>query len=203
MRKQNVVIKPSVQEAETAVRTLIRWLGDDPSRPGLLDTPERVLAGYGEFFSGYEMKPEEVLSRTFDDIAQFEGIVLLKNIKFHSICEHHMLPIIGKVDVAYTPKTRVVGISKIARVVDVFAKRLQLQERMTSQIAKAIFDNLDCFGVAVSVTASHDCMNSRGIKKSNTLMQTTSMLGDFKEKSELRNHFLSMISTNDNSESGI
>lgn len=186
--------RPSLHEAEEAVRTLIRWIGDNPARSGLLDTPKRVLSGYTEMCSGYETNAEKILERTFEDTEQFGGIVLLKDIKFNSICEHHMLPIIGKADVAYIPKIRVVGISKIARVVEIFARRLQLQERMTSQIANSIFNHLNCSGVAVSIVASHDCMSARGIKKTNSTMQTTSMVGDFETDMALRNNFFTMIS---------
>lgn len=176
--------KPTRVEAEAAVRTLIAWAGDDPSREGLLETPRRVTDAYREFFAGYEECPIEVLSRTFDDVGGYDDIVLLRNIDFNSHCEHHMVPFVGKAHVAYLPSDRVVGISKIARAVEIFARRLQTQETMTAQIAKAIDEALNPRGVAVMLDAVHECMSLRGVKKANVSTITTTFTGSFKQAHE-------------------
>ena len=187
--------KPSREEAEEAVRVLLKWAGDNPEREGLIDTPRRVVESYEEFFTGYNTSPSEVLSKDFSDVEGFDDMVMLKKIKFTSFCEHHVLPIIGYVDIAYIPDGSVVGISKIARIVDIFAKRLQMQERFTVQIAKSLNQYLKPQGVAVSVVAHHQCMGLRGVKKESTQMYTSFMLGAFDKNLELRNKFLSLIST--------
>lgn len=184
--------RPSREEAEAAVRTLLRWTGDDPDREGLLDTPSRVVRAYREFFWGYDENPTKMLARTFEETEGYDEMVLLKNISFESHCEHHMVPIIGTAHVAYLPKDRVVGISKLARVVEVFAKRLQIQEKMTAQIADAIQDALDPRGVAVVVSAQHQCMTMRGVKKSGVSMVTTRMLGSFKEDPMAKSEFMAL-----------
>jgi GTP cyclohydrolase I len=187
------VIRPSVEEAEEAVRTLIRWAGDDPSRDGLLDTPKRVVNAYNDFFSGYEMDPVEILSRTFDEDAGYDDIVMLRDIDINSHCEHHMIPFIGKAHVAYFPTGRVVGISKLARVVEIYARRLQTQETMTAQIAGAIDEALKPKGVAVIIEAVHQCMSLRGIKKPNVATITSKFTGVFKTDTNLQNRFMLMI----------
>ena len=181
------------KEAEEAVKTLIKWTGDDPNREGLKDTPKRVINAYNEFFSGYNESPEKVLSKTFDDVNGYEDIVMLKDITLHSHCEHHMVPIIGKVHLAYLPIKRVVGISKLARVVDIFAKRLQTQETMTQQIGETIQKSLDAKGVAIYVEALHQCMTTRGVKKEGVSTITTCFLGEFKNNEKMENKFLNFI----------
>ena len=187
-------IKPSRLEAEDAVRTLIRWAGDDPSREGLIDTPNRVIKSYEEFFSGYASDPEEILSRSFEETAGYDDMILLTNVNFESHCEHHIVPIIGFAHVAYIPNSRVVGISKLARIVEAFAKRLQIQERLTTQIANAIFKILEPRGVGVIVEAQHQCMTTRGVKKPDVTMKTNSMLGCFRDEALIRSEFLQRIS---------
>ncbi len=187
--------KPSRVEAEDAVRTLLRWAGDDPSREGLLDTPARVVRSYEEFFSGYGVDPEELLKRTFEETDGYDEMVLLKDIRFESHCEHHMAPIIGKAHIAYLPRTRVIGISKLARLVELYAKRLTIQEKMTSQIANALNDILQPEGVAVVIEASHQCMTTRGVHKPGVTMVTSRMLGAFRENPSTRREFLSMVGT--------
>jgi GTP cyclohydrolase I len=184
--------RPTREEAETAVRTLIRYAGDDPSREGLLDTPRRVLDAYGEFFAGYEMDPIETLSRTFEEVHGYDDLVMVRDIRVESHCEHHMLPIIGVAHLAYLPSDRVVGISKLARLVDVFAKRLQTQETMTAQIAEAIETALKPRGVAVVIDALHQCMTIRGIHKTSASTITTRFTGRFADDAELRERFLRM-----------
>ena len=186
-------LRPSRSEAEDAVKTLIRWAGDDPSREGLKDTPSRVVRSYEEFFSGYDADPKQILQRTFEEVQGYDEIVLLRDIRFESHCEHHMAPIIGKAHVAYLPRSRVVGISKLARLVEAYSKRLQIQEKMTSQIAGAIDEILLPLGTAVVVEAAHQCMTTRGIKKSGVTMVTSRMLGAFRENGETRREFLSMV----------
>jgi GTP cyclohydrolase IA len=186
--------KPSRKEAEEAVRVLIKWAGDDPEREGLVDTPRRVVESYEGFFSGYNANPDEILSKNFSEVEGFDDMIILKQIKFTSFCEHHILPIIGYVDIAYIPNGSIVGISKIARIVDVFAKRLQMQERFTVQIAQSLNKYLKPQGVAVSVIAQHQCMSLRGVKKETAQMQTNFMLGAFDTNLELRKKFLSLIS---------
>lgn len=185
--------KPSREEAEEAVRTLIRWAGDNPAREGLLDTPARVVRSYEEFFSGYEASPRELLERTFEEVEGYDEIVLLRDIRFESHCEHHMAPIIGKAHVAYLPKNRVVGISKLARVIEVYAKRLQIQEKMTAQVAGTINEVLQPHGVAVVIEAAHQCMTTRGVHKPGVSMVTSRMLGAFRDNAATRREFLAMI----------
>ncbi len=183
----------SREEAENAVRTLLRYAGDDPTREGLLDTPKRVAKAYGEWFSGYEQDPREILSRAFSESNGYDEIILLSNIDFQSHCEHHMVPIIGVAHVGYLPKDKVVGISKLARIVELYSKRLQIQEKMTRQIADAISEVLDPLGVAVVVEAKHHCMTTRGVRKSNVTMTTSAMYGRFRENPETRAEFLTLI----------
>ncbi|HYG88541.1 MAG TPA: GTP cyclohydrolase I FolE [Azospirillum sp.] len=185
--------RPSRGEAEDAVRTLLRWAGDDPSREGLLGTPGRVVRAFEEWFAGYAADPVEYLQRTFEEVENYDEMVLLRDIRFESHCEHHLAPIIGKVHVGYLPKGRVVGISKLARVVETYAKRLQIQEKMTAQIANSIDDVLKPDGVAVVVEATHQCMTTRGVHKSGVTMVTSRMLGAFRENASTRREFLSLI----------
>jgi GTP cyclohydrolase I len=185
--------RPTQEEAEEAVRTLIRWAGDDPTREGLLDTPARVVRSYGEFYSGYDLDPEQVLMTTFEEIGGYDEMVLIRDIDMESHCEHHMVPIIGKAHVAYIPNKRVVGISKLARVVEIYAKRLQIQEKMTTDIAKTIDKVLQPQGVAVVIEASHQCMTTRGIHKASADTITSHMLGAFRTDSSTRREFLAMI----------
>ncbi|GAB6051674.1 GTP cyclohydrolase I FolE [Magnetospira thiophila] len=185
--------KPSRDEAEQAVRTLLRWAGDDPTREGLLDTPSRVIRAYEEFFAGYQQDPVEILERTFEETDGYDEMVLLKDIRFESHCEHHMVPIIGRAHVAYMPHKRVVGISKLARVLEVYAKRLQIQEKMTAQIANTLNDVLQPLGVAVVIEAAHQCMTTRGVHKPGVTMVTSTMLGIFRENPSTRKEFLAMI----------
>ena len=187
------------EEAEQAVRTLIRWAGDDASREGLRDTPARVVRSFEEFFEGYLIDPVTILERTFEETEGYDEIVLLKDIRFESHCEHHMLPIIGKAHIGYLPNTRVVGISKLARVVDVYAKRLQIQEKMTGQIANNIDQVLQPRGVAVVIEAAHQCMTTRGVHKPGVSMVTSKMLGAFREDPTTRREFLSMLGQSDHS----
>ncbi|MCZ6885937.1 MAG: GTP cyclohydrolase I FolE [Alphaproteobacteria bacterium] len=185
--------RPSREEAEEAVRTMIRWAGDDPRREGLVGTPDRVTRAWEEFFQGYDEEPREILARTFEEIEGYDEMVVLKNIRFESHCEHHILPIIGLAHVAYLPKKRVVGISKLARLVQAYAKRLQIQEKMTAQIAAAVDEILQPDGVAVVVEAEHQCMTTRGIHKPGTTMVTSRMLGSFRTDQKTRREFLAMI----------
>ncbi|MCB0355875.1 MAG: GTP cyclohydrolase I FolE [Bdellovibrionales bacterium] len=187
------------EEAENAVKTLIAWLGDDPQREGLIETPKRVIKAYKEWFSGYNEDPADILSKTFEEIDGYDEMVLLKNMRLESHCEHHMAPIIGKAHVAYLPDKRIVGISKLARLVDNFAKRLQTQEKMTSQIADTLFEVLKPKGVAVVIDAYHQCMTTRGVHKSETTTITSRMLGSFKEDPRTRAEFMTLISANGNS----
>lgn len=191
--KKKLNANPTREQAKEAVRTLICWAGDNPSREGLADTPDRVVRAYEEFFKGYNINPHEILERTFEETEGYDEIVLLKDIRFESHCEHHMLPIIGKVHIAYLPYKRVVGISKLARVVEVYSKRLQIQEKMTGQIANAIKTILKPLGVAVVIDAVHQCMTTRGVHKPGVSMVTSKMLGAFRENSVTRREFLSMI----------
>jgi GTP cyclohydrolase IA len=185
--------RPSRDEAEEAVRILIRWAGDDPSREGLLGTPDRVVRAYDEFFEGYASDPVDILTRTFEEIAGYDEMVVLKDIRFESHCEHHMLPIIGKAHVAYLPDRRVVGISKLARIVEAYARRLQIQEKMTAEIANAIDQVLQPKGVAVVIDAAHQCMTTRGVHKPGVSMVTSRMLGAFRDNASTRREFLSII----------
>lgn len=188
-----IVNRPTREQAEDAIRTLLRWAGDDPDREGLQDTPSRVVRSYEEFFRGYEADPVEILERTFEETDGYDEMVLLRDIRFESHCEHHMAPIIGKAHVAYLPGRRVVGISKLARLVEAYAKRLQIQEKMTAQIANAIRNVLQPSGVAVVIEASHQCMTTRGIHKPGALMVTSRMLGAFRDNPATRREFLAMI----------
>jgi len=185
--------KPSRAEAEEAIRTLLRWAGDDPTREGLLGTPDRVVRAYEEWFGGYDVDPNEFLKRTFEEIEGYDEMVVLRDIRFESHCEHHMAAIIGKAHVAYLPSRRVVGISKLARLIEVYAKRLQIQEKMTSQIANTLQDVLQPKGVAVVIEAAHQCMTTRGVHKSGVTMVTSRMLGAFRDNQSTRREFLSII----------
>ncbi|WP_245837836.1 GTP cyclohydrolase I FolE [Niveispirillum lacus] len=187
------MIRPSKAEAEAAVRTLIRWAGDDPDREGLVGTPDRVVRSYEEFFAGYDVDPVDLLARTFEETDGYDEMVVLRNIRLESYCEHHMVPIIGKVHIAYLPRNRVVGISKLARVAEVYSKRLQIQEKMTAQIANTIDEVLEPLGVAVVIEATHQCMTTRGIHKPGVTMVTSRMLGAFREDDKTRREFLAMI----------
>jgi GTP cyclohydrolase I len=191
--RQAAAQRPTREQAMEAVRTLLRWAGDDPTREGLLGTPDRVVRAYEEFFSGYDEDPVQLLHRTFEEISGYDEIVLLKDIRFESHCEHHMAPIIGKAHVAYLPSNRVVGISKLARLVEVYARRLQIQEKMTAEIASCLDGVLKPFGVAVVIEAAHQCMTTRGVHKSGVTMVTSQMLGVFRERLETRQEFLSAI----------
>lgn len=185
--------KPSRAEAEAAVETLLKWAGDDPNREGLIDTPARVARAYEEFFSGYEDNPEEMLARTFEEVDGYDDMVMLRDISLQSHCEHHMVPILGKAHIAYLPDRRVVGISKLARVLDSFGRRLQTQETMTAQVASAIQNALKPLGVAILVDAQHQCMTTRGVKKADVSMVTTRFTGVFKEQADLRERFYQQI----------
>lgn len=185
--------KPTRDEAKAAVRTLLRWTGDDPAREGLEGTPDRVVRAYEEFFAGYGSDPVDMLSRTFEETDGYDEMVLLRDIDFQSHCEHHMVPIIGVAHVAYIPQRRVVGISKLARVVEAFAKRLQIQERFTMQIANTIQDVLQPAGVGVVIEAQHQCMTTRGVNKKGVAMVTSCMLGAFRDDPATRAEFLNAI----------
>ncbi|HEX7389259.1 MAG TPA: GTP cyclohydrolase I FolE [Acidiphilium sp.] len=186
--------RPSRAEAEAAVRTLIRWAGDDPAREGLVDTPARVVRSYEEFFGGYAEDPEDILARTFEEIEGYDEMIVLRDIRLESHCEHHMVPIVGVAHVGYLPGRRVVGISKLARVVDAYARRLQIQEKLTAQIANAIDQVLQPRGVAVVIEANHECMSTRGVHKTGVAMVTSRMLGAFRDDPSTRREFLTMIS---------
>ena len=185
--------KPSRAEVESAIKTLIRWTGDDPSRDGLRDTPGRVARAYQEFFKGYNDDPEAILKKTFEEIEGYDEMIVLRGIRFESHCEHHMAPIVGRAWVAYIPRGRVVGISKLARVVDAFAKRLQIQEKMTAQIANTVDSVLKPDGVGVVIKAEHHCMTTRGVHKHGTDMVTSRMLGVFRDNAMTRQEFLAMV----------
>lgn len=185
--------RPSEQEAQEAVRTLIRWAGDDPSREGLIDTPKRVTKAYREFFKGYDEDAGEILSRTFDDVGGYDDMVMLRGIEMHSHCEHHMVPFIGKVHIAYLPGDKVVGLSKLARIVETFARRLQTQETMTAQIAAAIDEGLGTKGTAVMIEAVHQCMSLRGVNKPDVATITTRFTGTFKDDPEYRDRFMRLV----------
>ena len=185
--------KPTREQAEKAVKTLIEWAGDDPSREGLVETPRRVAKAYEQFFEGYDLDPEEILRKTFEEVEGYDEMVIVKDIRLESHCEHHIVPILGKAHIGYIPNNRVVGISKLARIVDVFGKRLQTQETMTSQIANVIQKVLDPKGVAVVIVASHQCMTTRGVHKPESSTVTSAMKGIFKENAVTRNEFLSFV----------
>jgi GTP cyclohydrolase I len=184
----------SDKEAEQAFKTILTWLGEDPNREGLLETPKRVMKAYKEYFGGYKVDPNKILDKTFGDVDGYDDMVIQKNISVQSHCEHHMAPIIGKAHVAYIPKERVVGLSKLARVVEVFSKRLQTQERLTMQVAKTLMKSLDAKGVAVTIDSTHQCMTMRGIKKENATTVTNYYLGQFKEDLSYQNRYLRFIS---------
>jgi len=186
--------RPSAEEAEAAVRTLIRWAGDDPEREGLIDTPGRVVRSYRELFAGYDVDPRAYLERTFDEVGGYDELVILKDIRFVSFCEHHMLPVIGKAHVGYLPNERVVGISKLARVVNGFARRLQIQEKMTAEIANAIQDILHPKGVGVVVEASHSCMTLRGVNSPGSSLITSHLVGAVRDDHRTRQEFLRLVS---------
>jgi GTP cyclohydrolase IA len=185
--------RPSRDEAEEAVRTLLRWAGDDPTREGLLDTPARVTKAYGEWFRGYDEDPAAVLHRTFEEVDGYDEMVVLKDIRFESFCEHHMAPIIGKAHVGYIPTDRVVGISKLVRLVDAYSKRLQVQEKLTAQIANTLQEVLKPQGVAVVMEGEHHCMSTRGVNKHGVTMMTSRMMGIFKSNDITRQEFLKLI----------
>ena len=186
--------KVSDKEAEEAFKTILAWMGEDPSREGLLETPKRVVKAYKEYFAGYKEDPNKILDKTFGDVDGYDDMVVQKNISVQSHCEHHMAPIIGKAHVAYIPKERVVGLSKLARVVEVFSKRLQTQERLTMQIAKTLMQSLDAKGVAVTIDSTHQCMTMRGIKKEQASTVTNYYLGQFKDDLSYQNRYLRFIS---------
>ena len=188
------VKKVSDQEAEDAFRTILTWIGEDPAREGLIETPKRVVKAFKEYFKGYKEDPNKVLDKTFGDVEGYDDMVIQKNISVQSHCEHHMAPIIGKAHVAYIPKERVVGLSKLARVVEVFSKRLQTQERLTMQIANTLMESLDAKGVAVTIDSTHQCMTMRGIKKEQASTVTNYYLGQFKEDLSYQNRYLRFIS---------
>ena len=199
--KQNIVTKkessnnhkPSREEAKEAVRTMLAWAGENPNREGLIETPERVVSAYEEFFAGYDMDPDEILDKTFEEVAGYDEMVIVKDVRLESHCEHHMVPFIGIAHVAYIPHKRVVGISKLARIVDVYAKRLQTQETMTAQIADTIQRVLEPRGVAVVIDAEHQCMSSRGVSKKGTSTVTSRMLGAFRDSQKSRMEFMNLI----------
>jgi len=189
----SAIIRPSRAEAESAVRTLLLWAGDDPDREGLIDTPSRVARAYEEFFAGYGHDPVEMLARSFEETDGYDEMVVLRDIRLESHCEHHMVPIIGKAHIAYLPNGRVVGISKLARVIETYAKRLQIQEKLTAQIANTIESVLKPKGVAVVIEAAHQCMTTRGVHKPGVSMVTSRMLGEFRTNDATRREFLSII----------
>ena len=185
--------KVSDKEAEDAFKTILSWMGEDPSREGLLETPKRVVKAFKEYFKGYKENPNEILEKTFGDVEGYDDMVIQKNISVQSHCEHHMVPIIGMAHIAYIPNERVVGLSKLGRVVDVFSKRLQTQERLTLQIAKSIMTAIDAKGVAVTIDAAHQCMTTRGIKKEKASTVTNYYLGQFKDDLSVQNRYLRLI----------
>ncbi|AMN40445.1 GTP cyclohydrolase I FolE [Rhodoplanes sp. Z2-YC6860] len=192
-RSNSRIEKPSRSEAEDAVRVLLRWAGDNPDREGLKGTPSRVARAFEEWFAGYQQNPSDYLSRTFEEVAGYDEIVALRDIPFESHCEHHLAPIIGKAHIAYLPRRRVVGISKLARLVDVFAKRLQIQEKMTAEIAACLHDVLKPLGVAVIIEATHQCMTTRGVHKHGVSMVTSRMLGAFRTQPQTRQELLASL----------
>ncbi|MCH2548136.1 MAG: GTP cyclohydrolase I FolE [Alphaproteobacteria bacterium] len=185
--------RPTRDEAEQAVKVLLRWAGDDPAREGLLDTPKRVTKAFEQYFSGYDTDPAELLSRTFEEVDGYDEMVVLRDIRFESHCEHHLAPFIGVAHIAYLPETRVVGISKLARLVDAYSKRLQIQEKLTAQIANTLNDVLQPKGVAVVLEAQHQCMTTRGVHKTGVTMQTSRMLGLFRQDPRTRQEFFSLM----------
>ena len=193
VRSRKKESRPSREEAESAVRTLIRWAGDDPDREGLRDTPGRVARAYEEFFAGYQQDPREILARTFSEVEGYDEMIVMNDIRFESHCEHHMVPIIGKVHIGYLPDKRVIGISKLARLVEVYARRLQVQEKMTVQIADTLQEVLQPKGVAVVIEAAHQCMTTRGVHKPGVGLVTSRMVGAFRDDPSTRREFLSVI----------
>ncbi len=187
------VLRPTKAQAEEAVRTLLRWAGDDPNREGLLDTPARVTKAYGQWFRGYSEDPAAMLQRTFEEVEGYDDMVVLRDVRYESYCEHHMAPIIGKAHIGYIPVDRVVGISKLARVLDTFAKRLQVQEKLTAQVANTLFDVLEPRGVAVVLEGEHHCMSTRGVHKPGVTMVTSRFLGELKSDRDLRQEFMNTI----------
>ena len=187
------LVRPSRKEAEDAIRTMLRWAGDDPTREGLIDTPARVARAFEDWFSGYNEDPDEYMRRTFEEVEGYDDMIVLKDIRFESHCEHHLAPIIGKAHVGYLPNNKVVGISKLARVVEAYARRLQVQEKMNVQIANTIQKVLEPKGVAVVIEASHQCMTTRGVHKTGVSMVTSTMLGDFRANEITRREFLAVI----------
>lgn len=185
--------RPSRAEAEAAIRTLILWAGDDPDREGLVDTPKRVVKAYEEWFAGYATDPVDMLQRTFEEVHGYDEVVVLRDIRFESYCEHHLAPIIGKAHIGYLPNERVIGISKLARLVDAYAKRMQIQEKMTAQIANCLDEVLRPRGVAVVIEATHQCMTTRGVHRPGVAMVTSRMLGAFRDDTETRREFLALI----------
>ena len=192
-RRSDKPAKPTREEAEAAIRTMLRWAGDDPDREGLRETPERVVKAFEEWFSGYRQDPESYMRRTFEEVEGYDNMIVLKDIRFESHCEHHLAPIIGRAHVGYLPTHRVVGISKLARVVEAYARRLQVQEKMNAQIANTIQHVLQPRGVAVVIEATHQCMTTRGVHKTGVAMVTSTMLGDFRTNEITRGEFLSVI----------
>ena len=192
--QEEEIKKVSDKEAEDAFRTILAWMGEDPAREGLLETPKRVVKAFKEYFKGYTEDPNQILDKTFGDVEGYDDMVIQKNISVQSHCEHHMAPIIGKAHVAYIPKERVVGLSKLARVVEVFSKRLQTQERLTMQIANTLMESLDAKGVAVTIDSTHQCMTMRGIKKEQASTVTNYYLGQFKDDLSFQNRYLRFIS---------
>lgn len=188
-----MIAPPELAEVEAAVRTLLRWAGDDPDREGLVETPNRVARAYREFFSGYEQDPIGVLSATFEEAGGYDDMVLVRNIRFESHCEHHLVPIVGRAHIAYLPDARVVGLSKLARVVNIYAKRLQIQERLTSQVADTIFDALKPRGLAVLIEAEHMCMTTRGAYKPGSTTVTQRLLGQYRTETNLRHEVLAAL----------
>jgi len=197
IKENQILRKPTRAEAEEAVKTLISWAGDNPHREGLMETPKRVVKSYEEFFAGYILNPDEILDKTFEETEGYDEMVMVKDIRLESHCEHHMVPILGRAHVAYIPNNRIVGISKLARVVDVYAKRLQTQETMTSQIADTIERVLKPKGVAIVIDAAHQCMSSRGVHKTETSTVTSRMLGLFRTNSSTRSEFMNLINLGD------
>jgi len=191
--KSAAPVRPTRAEAENAVRTLIRWAGDDPEREGLLATPARVVRAYEEWFAGYKDNPRAYLKSTFEEHGGYDEVVVLRDIRFESHCEHHMAPVIGRVHIGYLPRNRVVGISKLARLVEVYARRLQIQEKMTAEIATCLDEVLKPHGVAVVTEATHQCMTTRGVRKAGVIMVTSRMLGVFRDHAETRQEFLAAI----------
>ncbi|SRR6266545_355453 len=202
-RPPSQIERPSRKEAEEAVRTLLRWAGDDPNREGLAGTPARVVRAYEEWFAGYFQEPREYLQRTFEEVSGYDEIVLLRDVRFESHCEHHLAPIIGRVHIGYLPRDRVVGISKLVRLVDVYAKRLQVQEKMTAEIADCLNSILKPHGVGVVIEGAHQCMTTRGVHRPGTTMVTSRMLGTFRTRLETRQEFLSALKLKDGGGSDI